>query len=169
MINGDPHRVACRSIRIPWGLVPRGAVPSIACQPPRGRMQMRYRSMLVILGATLSAAGVQAQVSPGQPGGANPPEQTNPGTQAEPGTQGGSGTEAPTGTQTPSASPSPSGTQAEPSARTSTDTRTDSTQASQEANPDTDHVSRCKARYRTYNPRTDMFYARPGVRRRCRL
>lgn len=31
------------------------------------------------------------------------------------------------------------------------------------------HVRACQRRYRTYNPRTDMFVARPGVMRRCRL
>jgi hypothetical protein len=31
------------------------------------------------------------------------------------------------------------------------------------------HVQRCMARYKTYNPRTDMFYARPGVLAKCRL
>lgn len=31
------------------------------------------------------------------------------------------------------------------------------------------HVRRCKARYHTYNPSTDMFYARPGVKQRCKL
>ncbi|MBW4330239.1 BA14K family protein [Stakelama sp. CBK3Z-3] len=31
------------------------------------------------------------------------------------------------------------------------------------------HVAACKARYHTYNARTDMFYARPGVKKRCRL
>jgi len=31
------------------------------------------------------------------------------------------------------------------------------------------HVAACQARYRTYDPRTDMFFARPGVQARCRL
>ena len=31
------------------------------------------------------------------------------------------------------------------------------------------HVRRCAARYRSYDPRTDTFIARPGVRRKCRL
>ncbi len=31
------------------------------------------------------------------------------------------------------------------------------------------HVRRCLAAYRTYNPRTDMYYVRPGVRAYCRL
>ena len=31
------------------------------------------------------------------------------------------------------------------------------------------HVDACLARYRSYNPRTDMFHVRPGVQRRCRL
>jgi hypothetical protein len=31
------------------------------------------------------------------------------------------------------------------------------------------HVQRCLARYRTYNPATDMYYRRPGVLARCRL
>jgi hypothetical protein len=31
------------------------------------------------------------------------------------------------------------------------------------------HVQRCIARYRTYNPATDMYYRRPGVLARCRL
>lgn len=31
------------------------------------------------------------------------------------------------------------------------------------------HVQRCLARYRTYNPTTDTYFARPGVPARCRL
>jgi hypothetical protein len=31
------------------------------------------------------------------------------------------------------------------------------------------HVRLCLQRYRTYNPRTDTYVARPGVRVRCRL
>lgn len=31
------------------------------------------------------------------------------------------------------------------------------------------HVRACQQRYRTYNPRTDTFVARPGVTRRCTL
>ncbi len=31
------------------------------------------------------------------------------------------------------------------------------------------HVQRCLARYRTYNPATDLYFARPGVAVRCRL
>jgi hypothetical protein len=31
------------------------------------------------------------------------------------------------------------------------------------------HVDACLKRYRSYNPRTDMFYVRAGVQRRCRL
>lgn len=31
------------------------------------------------------------------------------------------------------------------------------------------HRSRCKRRFRTYNPRTNLYVARPGVRRRCVL
>jgi hypothetical protein len=31
------------------------------------------------------------------------------------------------------------------------------------------HVRACFARYRTYNPRTDTYLIRPGVRVRCRL
>jgi len=31
------------------------------------------------------------------------------------------------------------------------------------------HAAACRARYRTYDPRTDMFFARPGVPARCRL
>jgi hypothetical protein len=30
------------------------------------------------------------------------------------------------------------------------------------------HVAWCEWRYRTYNPATDMFYARPGVQEYCR-
>lgn len=164
----------------------RGRLSYLAHEGRMWRLQMRYRSVLVILGATLSAAGVQAQVSPGQSGAGAQPDQTNPGTQSGAGSQSGSGAQAPagsatpsgiqeptggqapTGTQTPSATPTPSGTQTNTDAPTNTETQTNSAQASQ-ANTETDHVSRCKARYRTYNARTDMFYARPGVRRRCRL
>ena len=32
-----------------------------------------------------------------------------------------------------------------------------------------DHVQRCLARYRTYNPATDLYYKHPGVAARCRL
>jgi hypothetical protein len=31
------------------------------------------------------------------------------------------------------------------------------------------HVQRCLARYRTYNPATDLYFVRPGVAARCRL
>jgi hypothetical protein len=33
----------------------------------------------------------------------------------------------------------------------------------------TAHQKACADRYRTYNPATDMYYARPGVQRRCGL
>lgn len=31
------------------------------------------------------------------------------------------------------------------------------------------HVRACSARYRSYNPRTDTYQVRPGVKRTCRL
>jgi len=31
------------------------------------------------------------------------------------------------------------------------------------------HVRACQMRYRSYNPRTDFYIARPGVKARCRL
>jgi hypothetical protein len=31
------------------------------------------------------------------------------------------------------------------------------------------HVQRCLARYRTYNPATDLYFKYPGVQARCRL
>jgi hypothetical protein len=31
------------------------------------------------------------------------------------------------------------------------------------------HVQRCLARYRTYNPATDLYFMYPGVQARCRL
>ena len=33
----------------------------------------------------------------------------------------------------------------------------------------TDHQKACAQRYRTYNPATDTYVARPGLQRRCRL
>jgi nucleoid-associated protein YgaU len=32
-----------------------------------------------------------------------------------------------------------------------------------------EHKQACAARYKTYDPATDMFFARPGVKQRCRL
>lgn len=31
------------------------------------------------------------------------------------------------------------------------------------------HAERCRARFRSYNPRTDRYVVRPGVTRRCTL
>lgn len=32
-----------------------------------------------------------------------------------------------------------------------------------------EHMARCQARYRTYNPETDTYFSSPGVSRRCTL
>jgi hypothetical protein len=41
--------------------------------------------------------------------------------------------------------------------------------AAQPPAPGDDHVSACSARYRTYDPSTDTFVGRGGVRHTCRL
>ncbi|WP_422395635.1 BA14K family protein [Roseomonas mucosa] len=37
------------------------------------------------------------------------------------------------------------------------------------AERDPGHTAACSRRYRSYNPRTDMYVARPGMMRRCTL